>query len=128
MERELRGLKNRGHFPIPTITPQGTKIENLQQARKTLEAVDKEMVGIITRIRESERAYKKGQEAAKQQTRATRSTQKTDYNFLSLNSSTPIKSTGTAENRQQPPERTTYFNPNTMHHFYTMTKPTSHTM
>ena len=28
MERELRGLKNRGHFPIPTITPQGTKFGN----------------------------------------------------------------------------------------------------
>ena len=28
MERELRGLKNRGHFPIPTIAPEGTKIGN----------------------------------------------------------------------------------------------------
>ena len=26
MEKELRGLKDRGHFPLPTITPQGTKI------------------------------------------------------------------------------------------------------
>ena len=29
MERELRGLKDRAHFPLPTITPQGTKIKTL---------------------------------------------------------------------------------------------------
>ena len=34
MERELRAIKNRGHFPIPT-SPQGTKIENPQQAKKS---------------------------------------------------------------------------------------------
>ena len=39
MERDLRGLKNRGHFPIPTITPQGMKIGNPQQARRILDVV-----------------------------------------------------------------------------------------
>ena len=28
IERELRAIKSRGHFPIPTSTPQGMKIEN----------------------------------------------------------------------------------------------------
>ena len=28
MEKELRIIKNRGHFPVPQIIPQGTKIEN----------------------------------------------------------------------------------------------------
>lgn len=42
MEKELRNLKGRGHFPIPTITPHGTRIENPQQVRKTLESVDEE--------------------------------------------------------------------------------------
>ena len=30
MEKEHRIIKNRGHFPIPTIMPQGTKIETVQ--------------------------------------------------------------------------------------------------
>ena len=112
MEKELRSLKGRGHFPIPTITPQGSKIKSSHQARKTLKAVDEEITRIARTITESERAYEKEQEEAKQQARATRSTQRTDYNFLSLNSSTPIKNTGTAENRHQPTERTTHSNPN----------------
>ena len=120
MERELRGLKNRGHFPVPTITAQGTKFGNPQQAKRILEAVDEEIVEILTRIRDNEKAYKKGQEAARKQARTT-------YNFLSLNKSTPIKNTGTPENRQQPPERTTHFNPYTIHQYYNATEPTSHT-
>ena len=118
--------KQRATFPYPQSHHRVQRLKT-QQARKILEAVDEETIGIITRIRESEKEYKKGQEGAKQQTRAARSTQRTDYNFLSLNSSSPIKNTGTAENRQQPPERTTHFNPNTMHHFYATTEPASHT-
>ena len=64
------------------------------------------------------KAYEKGQETDKKQTRTT-------YNCLSLNSSTPIKNTGVTENRQQPPERTTHFNPNTIHQYYSSTEPTS---
>ena len=127
MEKELRGLKDKGHFPLPTITPQGTKIENYHQARKILDAVGDKLVRIANTIRESEKAYEKGQETAKQQARTARSAQRIDHNFLSLNSSTPIKNTGTSENRQQPPQRTTHFNPNPIHPFYPMTKPTSHT-
>ena len=127
MEKELRSLKGRGHFPIPTITLQGSKAENSHQVRKTLEAVDKEVTRMVTAVRESERAYEKEQEEAKQQARAMRSMQRTDYNFLSLNSSTPIKNTGTAESRHQPIERTTHFNPNPIHHFYPTTEPTNHT-
>ena len=88
MENELRSLKGRGHFPIPTITPHGAKIENSHQSRKTLEAVDEELVRIATTIRESESACEKEQEAAKQPARAARSLQRTEYNFLSLNSNT----------------------------------------
>ena len=93
---------------IPTITPQGTKIGNPQQAKRILEAVDEGMVEILSRIRENKKAYEKGKETARKQARTT-------YNFLSLNSSTPNKNSGTTENRQQPPERTTHFNPNTIH-------------
>ena len=127
MEKELRGLKERGHFPISTITPQGTKIENYHQAKKILEAVDNELVMITNTIRENKKAYDKGQEAGKQQARTTRLVQGIGYNFLSPNPSTPIKNTGTTENRQQASERMMHFNPNPIHHHYPTTKPTNRT-
>ena len=94
MEKDLRSLKDREHFPIPTITPHGTRIENPHQVSQTLEAVDEEMVHILTTVRESERNYEKEKEEARvreQQARTTRSSQRPEYNFLTLNSSTPIK-------------------------------------
>ena len=59
MEKELRSLKGKGHFPIPTITPHSAKIENPHQVRKTLE---EEIVKILTTFRESERNYDKEKE------------------------------------------------------------------
>ena len=100
MERELRGLKNTGHFPIPTITPQGTKIRNPQQTKRILDAVDEEMVEILIRVRENKKAYEKGQESAKKQA-------KTTYNFLSLNSSTTIKLVVQQKSFQKEPHTST---------------------
>ena len=37
MEKQLRGLKGRGHFPIPTITPHGARIETPYHINKFLE-------------------------------------------------------------------------------------------
>ena len=51
MEKELRIIKNRGHFPIPTITPQGTKIETVQDRDKALEEVDVEVTEMIKAVR-----------------------------------------------------------------------------
>ena len=59
MERDLRAIKNRGHFPIP----QGTKNENPQEAKRVLQVVEEEIMAITTRIRESKMAYEKGQQA-----------------------------------------------------------------
>ena len=59
MEKELRSFKDRGHFPMPTITPQCARIENSHQIRKTLEAVDEEIAHIIATVRESERNNEK---------------------------------------------------------------------
>ena len=47
MEKELRIIKNRGHFPVPVITPQGIKIETIQDKKKVLDAVDTEIMEII---------------------------------------------------------------------------------
>ena len=130
MEKELRNLKGRGHFPVPTILPHGMRIENPQQVRKTLESVDEEVVQILTAVRESERIYEKEKEEARvreQQARTTRPSQRSEYNFLSLNSSTPIKNTDTTSgNQNRQTERGIHLNPNTIQHLYSMTETTSH--
>ena len=97
MQKQLRSLKARGHFPIPTTTLHGARIETPYQINKFLK-VDEEIVNIITTVRESDRDYEKEKERARirdQQTQASRSIHRPEYNFLTLNSSTPIKNTGT---------------------------------
>ena len=79
MEKELRGLKGRGHFPVPTITLHGTKVDNPHHMNKFLEEVDGEIVNIITTVRKSDRDYAKEKERARmidQQTQASRITHK----------------------------------------------------
>ena len=130
MEKELRSFKDRGHFPIPTITPHGRRTKNPHQVRKTLESVDEEAVQILTTVRKIERTYKKEKEEARvreQQARATRPSQRPEYNFPSLNSSTPIKNTDTtAGNQNRQTERVIHFNPNTIQHLHSMTGTTRH--
>ena len=81
-------------------------------------------------MRESERTYEKEKEEARvreQQARATGSSQRPEYNFLSLNSSIPIKNTSTTAGKQnRQTERGIHFNPNTIQHLYSMTGTTSH--
>ena len=87
MEKELRIIKNRGHFPVPVITPQGTKIKTLQDKKKVLDAVDMEVMEMIKAVRESEENYEREQEEAKnrdQQLRLTRQTNRSDFNFLTM--------------------------------------------
>ena len=124
MEKELRGLKGRGHFPIPTITPHGARVETPHHINKFLEAVDEEIVHLITTVRDSDRDYEKEKERARirdQQTQASKLTHRLEYNFLTLNSSTPIKNTGTTAfqttgNQNRHTERSIHFNPNPTHH------------
>ena len=103
MEKELRHLKDRGDFPVPTITPHGTRIENSQQVRNILESVDEEVVQILTAVRESERIYEKEKEEARvreQQARTKRPPQRSEYHFFSLNSSTPINNIDSTSGNQ----------------------------
>ena len=51
MEKELRHLKGRGHFRVPAITTHCTRIKNPQQVRRTLEAVDEEVLQILMTVR-----------------------------------------------------------------------------
>ena len=133
MEKELRIIKNRGHFPVPEITPQGTKIKNTKDIDKVLEAVDKEVVEMLTAVRESELNYEKEKEEARnkeQQVRLARQTNRSDFNSLTMNSSTAIRNTNTAPqtrtNQHQHTETAVHFDPNTVRHFYPMTNLTSH--
>ena len=133
MEKELRIIKNRGHLPIPTTTPQATKIENSKDVDKILETVDREVVEMITAVRESELNYEKEKAEAKskeQQMRLARQTNKPDFNPLMVNSSTPIRNSNigpqTRTNHHQHTETAVHFDPNPVHHLYPTTDLTSH--
>ena len=65
MEKELRNLKGKGQFPIPQITPKGIRIKNPHNVKKTLGAVNEEVVQILHTVRESERILEKEKEEAK---------------------------------------------------------------
>ena len=54
MEKELRIIRNRGHFRVPVITPQGNKIETSQDKDKVLEAVDEEVLEMLKAVKQSE--------------------------------------------------------------------------
>ena len=129
MEKELRGLKGRGHFPIPTITPHGARVETPNHINKFLEAVDQEMAHIITTVRECERNYEKEKEEARirdQETKTSRAIHRPEVNFPTINSSNQIKNTGMTGNQNQHTERSIHFNPNPIHHLYSMIETTSH--
>ena len=133
MEKELRFINNRGHFPVPKITPQGTKIENNNDLDKVLEAVDVEATEMIKAVRESGEHYEREQEEARnkeQQMRLSRQPNRSDFNFLTMNSSTSIKNNNTAPhtrtNQLQQTETAVHFDLNTRHHFYPPTNPTNH--
>ena len=78
MEKELRIIKNRGHFPVLLITPQGIKIETLQDKKKVLDAVDTEITEMIKAVRESEENYEREQEEAKSRDHQLRLTRQTN--------------------------------------------------
>ena len=133
MGKELRLINNRGHFPVPKITPQGTKIENNNDLDKVLEAVDVEAMEMIKAVRESGEHNEREQEEARnkeQQMRLSRQPNRSDFNFLTMNSSTPIKNNNTTPhtrtNQPQQTETAVHFNLNTRCHFYPPTNPISH--
>ena len=129
VENELRNLKGRGHFPILKITPQGVRIDSQQQAKKTLEAVDIKLTEILKNIRESEEKHEKEKEESRQreqQARANKPVQRQEDNYLSPNSSTPIKNTDTRIGNQNRHTEGVHFKANTVQHYYNMGTTTSH--
>ena len=116
MGKELRIIKNRGHFPIPSITPQGTKIETSHDKDKVLEAIDVEVTGMMKAVRQSEENYEREQEQAKnrdKQLRLTRQTNRSDFNFITLANSTPIR-----KGNIRTDQPAVHFDTNAVCHFY----------
>ena len=123
MEKELRRIKNRGHFLVPLITPQGNKIETSHDKDKVLEAVDKEITEMLNTMKQSEENYEREQEQARirdEQLRSARQTNRSDFNFATLANSTPIRSNNL---RTDPPG--VHFNTNPVCHVYSTTSTSS---
>ena len=95
----MRIIKNTGHFPVPQITPQGTKIEDTRDIDKVLEQVDREVVEMMRAVRESEQIYEKEKVEARnkeQRVILASQTNRSEFSFPTINSSTPIRNNNTA--------------------------------
>ena len=97
MENELRSIKGKGRFTVPTATPHGRSIENPTQTKAFLEELDKDIVEILQEVtaREAEYDRKKARAHVFQTQATTHQSNRPEYNFLSMNqqTSTPIRST-----------------------------------
>ena len=116
IEKELRLIKNRGHFPVPQITPQDSKIETSRDKDKTLETLDKMGAAMLRAITQSEEAYMREQDQARardEQLRSARQTDRSGFNYFSLANSTPNRNDNT---RSDAPG--VHFNTNPTHHVY----------
>ena len=114
IERELRLIKNRGHFPVPQITPQHCKIETARDKGKTLEIVDKMAAEMFQAITQSDEAHRREQDqvrARDEQLRTTRQTDRSVFNYASLGNSTPIRNDNT-----RPDTPGVHFNTNPTRH------------
>ena len=120
IEKELRLIKNRGYFPVPQITPQDNKIKTSWDKNKILEAVDEEATAMLNAVKQSEENYMKEQEQVRvrdEQLRSARQTNRSDFNYLTLANSTPIRINNTRSDQPG-----VHFNTNPIHHIYsTMT-------
>ena len=119
IEKEFRLIKNRGHFPVPQITPQDSKIKTARDKDKTLETVDKMAAAMLKAITQSEEAYIREQDQARardEQLRSARQTDRSGFNYFSLANSTPIRNDNT---RSDAPG--VHFNTNPTRHVYSTT-------
>ena len=119
IEKELRLIKNRGYFPVPQITPQDNKFETSQDKNKILEAVDEEATAMLNAVKQSEENYVKEQEQVRvsdEQLRSARQTNRSDFNYLTLANSTPIRNDNARSDQPG-----VHFNTNPIHHVYSAT-------
>ena len=123
MDKELRIIGNRGHFPVPKFTPRGMKIETTKDKDRVLQAVDTEVEDMLTAVKRSEEIYEREQEEARkkeEKLKLTRQTNRSDFNFLTMANSTPIK-----DNNARTDQLAVHFNTNAIRHYYPPTNPTN---
>ena len=125
MEKELRKIRNRGEFPVPTFTPHSIRIVNTKDKDRALTQVNRECEDILRAVRRNEEKYRKEQEEAKnrdQQLRLTRQrqTDRADFNFFNVINSTPIRN-----NNPRSDQPAVHFDANPVRHHYTPTNPTT---
>ena len=114
IEKVLRLINNRGYFPIQQITPQDNKIETSWDKNKILEAVDEEVTAMLNAVKQSEENYVKEQEQVRvQQLRSARQTNRSEFNYLTLANSTPIRNDNTRSDQPG-----VHFNTNPISHVY----------
>ena len=119
MEKELRLIKNRGYFPVPQITPQDNKIKTTQDKNKIMKEIDEVATAMLNAVKQSEENYAREQEQVRvrdQQLRSVRQNDRSDFNYLTLANSTPIRNDNA---RSDPPG--VHFNTNPVRHFYSTT-------
>ena len=119
IEKELRVIKNRGYFPVPQITPQDNKIKKTREKDKILEAVDEEATAMLNTVKHSEENYVKEQEQVRvrdERLRSARQTNRSDFNYLTLANSTPIRNDNARSDQPG-----VHFNTNPIHHVYSTT-------
>ena len=119
MEKELRLIKNRGYFPVPQITPQDCKIEAAQDKNKLRKEIDEVATAMLSAVKQSEENYAREQEQVRargEQLRSVRQTNRSDFNYLTLANSTPIRNDNTRSDQPG-----VHFNTNTVRHVYSAT-------
>ena len=118
MEKELRLIKNRSHFPVPQLAQEECKIETIQDKEVLLTEIDE--IVVLNAIKESEENYKREQEQARirdEQLRSARQTSRSDINlYPTLANSTPIRNSNTRSDQPG-----VHFNANPVHHIYATT-------
>ena len=119
MERELRLIKNRGYFPVPQIMPKETKIKTAHDKNELMKDIDEVATAMLNAVKRSEENYIREREqirARDEQLRSVRQTDRTDFNYLTLANSTPIRN-----DSARPDQPGVHFNANTVCHVYPTT-------
>ena len=94
MERKLRLIKNRGYFPVLQITPQDSKIETTHDKNELMKEIDEVATAMLNAFKQSEENYAREREqvrARDKQLRSVRQTDRSDFNYLTLANSNPIR-------------------------------------
>ena len=119
MEKELRLIKKRGYFPVPQLASKECKIKTAQDKNELMKEIDEVATEMMNAVRQSEENHVREQEQARirdEQLRSARQTSRSDFNYLTLANSTPIRNDNA---RSEQPG--VHFNTNRVRNIYAAT-------